>query len=420
MRVQPNSHEFGYEGDSGNRLNGTMSKIRILIVDDAVVVRRLVADLLSGDPALEVAGTAANGRIALSRIDQLQPDLVLLDVEMPEMDGLQTLATLRKTHPALPVIMLSRFTSRGAATTLDALALGANDYVAMPDGVRNLEEALRDLGDRLIPKIKQFARPGRGSKAALEVEPPPTPRNRSLSDPGLRPRSPLEIVAVGASTGGPNALALLMAALPADFPVPVVMVQHMPPLFTRLLAERLTAQGTIPVSEAVPGELVRAGRAWLAPGDHHLELAQEGISITLRTHQGPAENSCRPSVDVLLRSVVEVYGAGALVVMLTGMGQDGLRGCERVRAAGGQILAQDEATSVVWGMPGVVARAGLADQVLPLDQLGAEVVRRVRKGRTTVLSAQKETVILRRHQPEALARDTDRAGGNGSAESGGF
>src|SRR5262249_49147111 len=151
----------------GIRLNGTMSKIRILIIDDAVVVRRLVADLLLSDPALEVAGVAANGRIALAKIDQVQPDLVLLDVEMPELDGLQPLAVLRKTHPALPVIMLSRFTSRGAATTLDALALGAKDYVAMPDGVRNVEEALRDLGDRLIPKIKQFARPGRGSKPAL-------------------------------------------------------------------------------------------------------------------------------------------------------------------------------------------------------------------------------------------------------------
>jgi two-component system chemotaxis response regulator CheB len=192
----------------------------------------------------------------------------------------------------------------------------------------------------------------------------------------------VEVVAIGASTGGPNALAALFPAFPADFPVPIVIVQHMPPVFTGRLAERLSLLSSVETEEAENGELVRLGRAWLAPGDYHMALARDAEAIRLRTHQGPPENSCRPSVDVLFRSVAEVYGPGVLAVILTGMGQDGLRGCERIRAVGGQVLAQDAATSVVWGMPGAVARAGLADVVLPLDQLGMEIVRRVLKGRS--------------------------------------
>jgi two-component system chemotaxis response regulator CheB len=360
-----------------------MSKIRVLIVDDAVVVRRMVADILAADDAIEVVGTAANGRIALSKIAQLKPDLVTLDLEMPDMDGLETLAAVRQTYPHLPIVVLSRRAQSGAAITREALALGANDCVALPETAGATPTASECVRDQLIPKIKRFGvrKAGRSSLSA----PSPVPRSGSPSSL-FTFRPPVEVVAIGASTGGPNALAVLFPAFPADFPVPIVVVQHMPPVFTGRLAERLSSLSRITMEEAENGAQVLPGRAWLAPGDFHLAAARDAEGVRLRTYQGPPENSCRPSADVLFRSVAEVYGAGVLAVVLTGMGRDGLRGCECIRAAGGQVLAQDAATSVVWGMPGVVARAGLADAVLPLDQLGPEIVRRVLKGRSPSIS----------------------------------
>jgi two-component system chemotaxis response regulator CheB len=356
-----------------------MTKIRVLVVDDAVVVRRMVADLLAEDDAIEVVGTAPNGRIALSKIAQLNPDLVTLDLEMPEMDGLHTLAAVRRMHPRLPVLVVSRFALAGAPITLEALALGANDYVAMPEKAGGSPTASECVRDQLIPKIKRFA--VRAAGRSNPHLPSPVPRSASRSAL-LVLRSQVEVVVIGASTGGPNALAALLPALPADFPVPTLIAQHMPPVFTVRLAKRLTSVSSVEVEEAAPGALARPGRAWMAPGDFHLALARDAEGVRLHTHQGPAENSCRPSVDVLFRSAVEVYGSGVLAVVLTGMGQDGMRGCEQVRTAGGQVLAQDEASSVVWGMPGAVARAGWADAVLPLEELGPEIVRRVYRGRT--------------------------------------
>lgn len=359
-----------------------MSKIRVLVVDDAVVVRRMVADLLGEDDAIEVVGTAPNGRIALTKIAQLNPDLVTLDLEMPEMDGLETLAALRQSHPHLPVLVVSRFAQIGAAITRDALALGANDYVAMPEKAGGATTASECVRDQLIPKIKRFGARKAGRSTPPMPSPVPRPASRSAI---LTFRYPIEAVVIGASTGGPNALAQLFTAFPADFCQPVLVVQHMPPVFTGRLAQRLTASSAIGVDEAESGAFVRPGHAWLAPGDFHMALARDAEGVRLRTHQGPAENSCRPSVDVLFRSAAEVYGPGVLAIVLTGMGQDGLRGCERIRAAGGQVLVQDAATSVVWGMPGAVARAGLADAVLPIEQLGPEMVRRVVKGRSLSL-----------------------------------
>jgi len=358
-----------------------MGKIRVLIVDDAVVVRRMLTEVLSSDPALEVVGAAANGRIALSKIPQVNPDIVTLDIEMPEMDGLQTLAAIRKTHPLLPVIMFSTETQRGAAATLDALRLGANDYVTKPANVGSIAEGIQRLRDQLIPKVKLFC----GRSGSLEIRGyTPQPVRTSCSTPTERVRPAgqrVEVLAIGVSTGGPNALAKLLPALPADFPIPVVIVQHMPPVFTRLLSERLAAQSAIDVVEGTAGDALQAGKAWLAPGDFHMVVTKDPRGPRIRLNQGPPENSCRPAVDVLFRSVAEVYGPTALAVVLTGMGQDGLRGCECIREAGGQVLAQDEASSVVWGMPGFVARAGLADKVLPLDQVAADILNRVRKGR---------------------------------------
>lgn len=347
-----------------------MRKIRVLIVDDAVVFRRLVSDELSADPAIEVVGTAANGRIALQKLTHVNPDLVILDVEMPELDGLKTLAEIRKTHPRLPVIMFSALTERGASETLDALALGATDYFPKPTSVGGLDASLRVLREELIPEIKALCR---------RDPPAPTPAGPP-SVIGARPR-PVEVVAVGASTGGPNALADVFAAFPADLPVPVVIVQHMPPMFTRLLAERLSAQFPVKVEEGKAGGLLAPGHAWIAPGDYHMIVVRDGGQARILVHQDPPENSCRPAADVLFRSVARTFGPAVLGVVLTGMGQDGLRGCEAIKAEGGQVVVQDEESSVVWGMPGYVARAGLADRVVPLSLIGPEIVRRVRAGR---------------------------------------
>lgn len=361
-----------------------MPKTRVLLIDDAVVIRRLVGDVLNADPAIEVVGTAANGRIGLAKIPQVNPDLVTLDMEMPEMDGLETLKALRKTYPRLPVIMFSTLTARGASATFDALALGANDYVTKPANVGSVAAAIERVREELVPKIKAFCphlapRP----KAPAAVSPTRTAA-RSTALPRVPP-SRIDLVAIGSSTGGPNALAAVLPGLPADFPVPIVIVQHMPPVFTRSMADRLNAQSAIGVSEAAAGEKLQAGRAYVAPGDFHMTLLRDAVGAKIRLQQGPPENSCRPAVDVLFRSAAETYRGRVLAVVLTGMGKDGLNGCQALRDAGAQILAQDEATSVVWGMPGFVARSGLADQVLPLERMVGEITRRVRLGRSLPL-----------------------------------
>lgn len=353
-----------------------MAKIRVLIVDDSVVIRRMLSDLLASDPDIEVVGAAANGQIALAKIPQLNPDLITLDIEMPVMDGLQTLTAIRKTYKRLPVIMFSTLTDKGAAATLDALSLGASDYVTKPANVGSVAAALELIRVELIPKIKDLCRSVIAPLSAV-----PRPRaglelaNSFATTVGANHRP--EVLAIGVSTGGPNALAALMPGLSRDFPLPIVIVQHMPPLFTRLLAERLAAVSGLNAREGVAGSLLRSGEVWVAPGGFHMEVARTAEGVALRTHEGPPENSCRPAVDVLFRSVAQVFGANTLAVVLTGMGQDGLRGCEKIREAGGQILAQDEASSVVWGMPGAVSQAGLAHRVLPLSELAAEINRRV-------------------------------------------
>ena len=282
-----------------------MPKIRILVVDDSVVVRRMVSDALAADPQLEVAGTAANGKIALAKIPQVNPDIVILDVEMPELDGIGTLVGIRKSLPALPVIMYSTLTQRGAEATLEALSKGATDYVTKPSNVGSAAQGLECIRTQLIPKIKAICGRVLGS-------PVPSPLAATVASKTLPPRlafprreERIDIVAIGVSTGGPNALASLIPTFPRDFPVPVVIVQHMPPVFTRLLAERLAAKSQIGVEEGYPGAVLKPGCAWIAPGDYHMVVASDHNQVTLRTHQGPPENSCRPAVDVLFRSVAE-------------------------------------------------------------------------------------------------------------------
>lgn len=346
-----------------------MPKIRVLIVDDAVVVRSRVSKVLSGDLDLEVVGVAANGNIALAKISQVNPDVIILDVEMPQMNGLETLAAIRQSYPHLPVIMFSTFTRIGATATLEALALGATDYATKPSNLGSVEAANQHICKELIPKIKLF---GSGAAKAQSTVTP-----KAIATLIRSQTEAVDVVAIGVSTGGPNALAVLLPELPADISVPIVIVQHMPPLFTKLLAERLASKCKIPVEEAVSGTVLKPGHVWIAPGDFHTIVQRDGNIVRLVTHQAPPENSCRPSVDVLFCSIAQVYGARAIAIVLTGMGQDGLRGCQWIREAGGQILVQDKDSSVVWGMPGVVANAGLADRVLPIDQMAGEILRRV-------------------------------------------
>ncbi len=351
-----------------------MEKIRILIVDDSVVVRQRVGTLLASDPGLELAGTAANGRLALDKLAALKPDLILLDLEMPELDGLQTLAAIRREHPVLPVLIFSQHTQHGATATLEALAQGANDYVFKPEPTMHSPEALEQVREQLVGKIKALFLPKKARPSSSGL-----PAPRAFPERTFLPR--IEVVVVGVSTGGPNALAALVPGLGAGLPVPLLIVQHMPPLFTKLLSQRLAGQSAMPVLEATDDKLV-PGQALICPGDFHVALTRHGGQAQSVLTQGPPENSCRPSVDVLFRSAAAAYGSGVLGVILTGMGQDGLEGCRHIREAGGQVLVQDEASSVVWGMPGVVARAGLADRVLPLSEMAAEILSRVRRGRT--------------------------------------
>jgi two-component system chemotaxis response regulator CheB len=349
-------------------------RIRVLVVDDSAVVRHLVSEMISGDPDLEVVGTASNGRIALEKIRQLAPDVVTLDVDMPVLDGLETLRTLRAENPVLPVLMLSSLTRQGASLTLDCLYHGATDYVAKPSAAD--VDALARLRAELLPRIKHFgrrARPLSSSAWRGRIPSPDAPRGPALP-------YAVRAVVVAASTGGPNALAELFGAMPRAPRVPVLVVQHMPPLFTRALAERLDGRGGLHVREAVDGHVAGPGEAWIAPGDFHLEVKSGDGDVRLRTHQGAPENSCRPSADVLFRSAAALWGTGVLAVVMTGMGQDGLRGARAVREAGGRVLVQDPKSSTVWGMPGAVVEAGLAENMLPPAALGAEIHRRCDAG----------------------------------------
>jgi two-component system, chemotaxis family, protein-glutamate methylesterase/glutaminase len=351
-----------------------MAPIRILVVDDSLVIRRLLSDTLSGDRALEVVGTASDGRIALSKIPLLKPDLITLDIEMPVMDGLEALRAIRKLYPKLPVIMFSTFTERRAAATLDALSLGASDYAAKPSNTVSPAVALECVRIELIPKIKALC-----GIAPLKLLPLPAVRPASKVRVRSNPR--IEIVAIGTSTGGPNALGEVLPGIPHDFPVPIVVVQHMPPIFTRILAERLAGRSAIPVEEGRAGATLSPGHAWIAPGNFHMKVIRAGMEWQLSLNQDIQENSCRPAVDVLFRSVAAAHGANVLGVVMTGMGADGVLGAQDIRDAGGDVIIQDEASSVVWGMPGLVHASGLADAAYPLDRLAAEITHRVRQSR---------------------------------------
>ena len=339
-----------------------MAPIKVLVVDDSVVIRRLVSHALSADPAIEVVGVAQNGSIALNKVATLKPDLITMDIEMPVMDGIEAVTHLRARGVRTPILMFSTLTSHGADATLDALAAGATDYVTKPTTATNPSEAIEAIKKQLVPTIKALCRVAPSRSARIQPVVP--------TSPARTPRA----VLIGSSTGGPEALSTLVKGLAEPLPVPALVVQHMPPLFTTQLAARLDRLGPSRVVEAQDGDKLEPGTIYIAPGDYHLKALSFGVGVRGTLNQGPPVNFCRPSIDVLFQSAVKVYGGDLLGVMLTGMGHDGRDGAREIVEAGGRIIAQDEQTSVVWGIPGAVATAGLAHQILPLGQIAPRIV----------------------------------------------
>lgn len=356
-----------------------MSPIRAMIVDDTPVVRRVLAQVLEEEPDITVVGTAGNGHEALERLPRLAPDILLLDIEMPGMSGLELLRELRTAGTTVPVLLFSSLTERGAMVTIEALLLGARDYVTKPSMLGSAGAARDYIRRQVVGRMRSIL--GRQPATTLPVlpaRPAPTALRKTLPTVSVQP---VDAVVVAISTGGPNALGELIPALPGNLPVPVFIVQHMPAFFTQALARRLDQSSSLRVRECTAPSSVTAGEVWLAQGGVHMKVERRGDETWVTPDEGPPENFCRPAADVLFRSAVSAYGGRLLGVVMTGMGSDGLAGCHLIRGAGGQVIVQDQASSVVWGMPSSVAAADLAHEVLPLARLAAGIVRRVESSR---------------------------------------
>lgn len=350
---------------------------RVLIVDDSAVIRSATARILDADPAIKVVAKAEHGRAALAALKLHDIDVVVLDIEMPVMDGLTALPLLLEADPSVRVIMASTLTDRGAEISLRALRLGAADYVPKPSAQHVAGDSR--YGAELCAKVRGLGRQRRaGGKAAGASALPAAPALAVAPSAALRlqpaPRRRPLLLAVGSSTGGPKAIFTLVQSLPAGLSVPMVMTQHMPKAFIPILAEHVTKLGGLRCVEASDGAKLQPGCIALAPGDRHLLIRREGGGLVTRLSDGPPEHYCRPSVNPMFRSAVEAVDGRVLAVMLTGMGSDGLEGTRMIIEKGGTALAQDEATSVVWGMPGAIAREGLAHAVLPLPRLGEKIM----------------------------------------------
>lgn len=354
----------------------TQKKIRVLVVDDSVVFRSLVSRMVEQDPLLELVGTARNGADAVAKIPRFEPDLVTLDVEMPELDGLGALRVIAGRYPHIRVIMFSSLTARGAQVTVEALMAGASDYMTKPVGGPVSSDAFLQLANDLSGKARALF-PARVAGQRKRHAVVPTPMVPAFRPGPLKIRLAPRVFVIGVSTGGPSALAEIVPQIPAGFPLPIAIVQHMPPHFTRMLADRLARVGSIPVVEAAEGMIAQPGTALIAPGDYHMRLVQEGAHLKVSLNQQPPENSCRPAVDVLFRSVADACQGAVMAAVLTGMGQDGLLGARQLKDLGATVLVQNRATSVVWGMPGAVAEAGVADEILPLNQIIPTVLNKV-------------------------------------------
>ncbi len=342
--------------------------IRVMVVDDSAVVRGLITRILKTDPRIEVTASCSNGEMAIAQAQRKPVNVIILDIEMPVMDGLSALPKLQEVNPHARIIMASTLTQRNAAVSLKALTLGATDYIAKPttDRLNASEDFRRDLIRKVIA-LGQIRRPAHSPDAS-----PRLPAKSPIALRGGVMRHP-RIIAIGSSTGGPQALLTLLGALPASVACPIVIAQHMPATFTTVLAQHIARTSNRPCTEAVDGMPIQPGSIYLAPGDYHFQVAREGASCIARLSQTPPENFCRPSVDPLFRSVAQIFGAESCAVMLTGMGNDGCGGARVMAAAGAPIIAQDEATSVVWGMPGAVAQAGICTAILPLPKIAGHL-----------------------------------------------
>jgi two-component system chemotaxis response regulator CheB len=368
--------------------------IRVFVVDDSVVARQIVIDALRSDRGIEVCGFAQNGRVALEKIPDAKPDVITLDIEMPEMDGLAVLTELRKTQPRLPVIMFSSLTERGADVTLEALARGASDYVCKPTGQRSVQQTMETIREALIPKI--YALHGRATQptaASLRAAPPSLKASMSGTAELSPSARPVQLVVIAVSTGGPAALAQVVPQLPPGLRQAVLIVQHMPPVFTKVLAQRLAASSPLKVREATHQDTLTPGLVLIAPGDFHMRVAGSPREAWVALDRQPLENGCRPAADPLFVSAAQVFGSGVLAVVMTGLGKDGTKGAAAVCKASGQVWAQDEASSTVWGMPGSVVEAGLAQRVLPLSQLAKTISKACEVSNQSVPSAQPKPSI---------------------------
>lgn len=355
-----------------------IDKVRVLVVDDSAVIRRIISSALAKCDDIEVVGTAANGLLAISFLKENKVDVVTLDIEMPEMDGLTALNEIRKFERDLPIIMFSTLTQRGANATIQALTSGASDYVSKPTGAGDISEAFKVLEELLIPKIRSLAARGRSrfNRAIVQSTVSKPVQSAPIT---LRPNKPLqsiEAICIGVSTGGPAALMYIFESIKRPLPVPIFIVQHMPPKFTEILANRLTEVGVIPVEEPYEGQEAMPGKAYIAPGGRHMALQRQGSKVIMKINDDPPENSCRPAADVLFRTAAHVYGSKLLTAVLTGMGSDGLNGSMEIVNKSGSVIAQDEESSVVWGMPGAVVKANLVDGIYALNDIPAELSRR--------------------------------------------
>ena len=365
----------------GNRPEPNRESTRVMVVDDSAVIRGLIVRALMAEPDIEVAASVADGLQAINTLKHNLVDVIVLDIEMPNMDGLTALPQLLAIAPAVKIIMASTLTQRNAEISLKALSAGAADYLPKPqareltgpsdfhrdlvDKVRGLGTAARRAGSRRRPEADAT---GATAGAAQSIKPMIVPtRNFKLNKTSaVKPR----IIAIGSSTGGPQALLELMRHFARGIAQPIVITQHMPPTFTTLLADHVSRHCGLTAVEAKNGMVLEGGRAYIAPGNYHMTIMPNGERHAIQLNQDPPENYCRPAVDPMMRSLAKNFGPAVLAIILTGMGQDGLEGCRAVVQAGGTLIAQDEATSVVWGMPGAVALAGLCSAVLPLAELG--------------------------------------------------
>lgn len=388
---------------AGNSTTGTSREagpLRVMIVDDSVVIRGLISRWIGAEHDMEVAASLRTGLEAVNQLERINPDVAVLDIEMPELDGISALPQLLAKKRDLVIIMASTLTRRNAEISFKALSLGAADYIPKPESTRetsaadvfhhDLIQKIRHLGARLRRKPAVASPPlappspaapaTRAPAVARPAASAPAPAAPALSSGSLTTRpfatQAPKVLLIGSSTGGPQALMALVTELgPVIDRYPVLITQHMPPTFTTILAEHLARTSRRPAAEAVDGEPVKPGRIYLAPGGKHMRVARSGAEVAIALDDGPAVNFCKPAVDPLFTSAIDIWHGNILSVILTGMGSDGMRGGKDIVAAGGSVIAQDEASSVVWGMPGAAANAGICAAILPLNQIGAKVNR---------------------------------------------